>query len=99
MAKSLPVNFAESAIRDLEEIRDYFCEQLVAEIGERFIREIIILIEDLPGHPDRGRIVPEFNQPSLRELIHPPFRIVYRREAQQISIVRIWRSERLLKLP
>jgi len=34
----------------------------------------------------------------MRELIHPPFRIVYRREANQIRIVRVWRSERVLRL-
>ena len=99
MAELLPVTFAESAILDLEAIRDYYCEQEVPDVGERFLQEIIALVEDLPTHPDRGRIVPEFNQPFLRELIHPPFRIVYRRRTQGIAVVRIWRSERLLKLP
>lgn len=48
-----------------------------------------------------GRKVPEFDTPKLRELIHPPFRIVYRydMDAQKISVVRVWRSERMLKLP
>ncbi len=35
----------------------------------------------------------------LRELIHPPFRIVYRRDPERVQIVRVWRSERLLRLP
>ncbi|MDZ7799805.1 MAG: hypothetical protein U5K81_03285 [Trueperaceae bacterium] len=43
--------------------------------------------------------MPEFDQPFLRELIHPPFRIVYRRDPQRLRIVRVWRSERLLHLP
>jgi toxin ParE1/3/4 len=93
------VTFAESAIRDLEEIRNYYQEQQVPKVGDRFVREIIALIEKLPVHPKRGRIVPEFNQPLLRELIHPPFRIVYRFDQGKIRIVRIWRSERLLRLP
>lgn len=99
MAQKISIIFAESAILDLEEIRDYYCEQQVPEFGERFLQEIITLIESLPTHPNRGRIVPEFNQPLLRELIHPPFRIVYRRHHLKISIVRIWRSERLMTLP
>ena len=99
MSKKISVIFAESAILDLEAIRDYYQEQQVPEVGERFLQEIIVLIESLPAHPDRGRIVPEFNQPRLRELIHPPFRIVYRRNNLKISIIRIWRSERLMKLP
>ena len=48
--------------------------------------------------PEMGRIVPEFGPQFLRELIHPPFRIVYRREPKYVRIVRIWRSERLLRL-
>ncbi len=99
MSKSLSVTFTESAILDLEEIREYYREQQVPEVGERFLQEIITLVEYLPTHPDRGRIVPEFNQPLIRELIHPPFRIVYCRGTQRIAIVRIWRSERLMKLP
>jgi plasmid stabilization system protein ParE len=50
-------------------------------------------------HPLSGRIVPEFNVEHLREIIHPPFRIVYRFDRKRVRIVRIWRSERLLKLP
>lgn len=99
MAKPLPVIFAESAIVDLEEIRNYYSEQLVPDIGEHFLQEIIAKVEGLPAHPSQGRIVPEFNQPQLRELIHPPFRIVYRLTAKHIAITRIWRCERLLQLP
>ena len=43
-----------------------------------------------------GRTVPEFYQPLLRELIHPPFRFVYRLEPKRVRIVRVWRSERSL---
>ncbi len=46
-----------------------------------------------------GRVVPEFDQLFLREFIHPPFRIVYRRDTLRVRIVRIWRSELLLHLP
>lgn len=99
MARAVQVVFAESAVEDLEEIREYYLEQQVPEVGDRFVREIIALIEDLPSHPDKGRVVPEFNQSKLRELIHPPFRVVYRRDPQSLSIVRVWRSERLMRLP
>ena len=99
MSKVLQIIFAESAVTDLEEIRAYYLEQQVPEVGDRFVHEIIALVEDLPSYPDRGRVVPEFNQSKLRELIHPPFRIVYRRDSQSLSIVRVWRSERLMRLP
>ncbi|MEA3363014.1 MAG: type II toxin-antitoxin system RelE/ParE family toxin [Thermodesulfobacteriota bacterium] len=98
MSQLLPISFAESAVQDLEDIRDYYLEQQLPEVGDRFLKEIISLVEELPVHPDRGRIVPEFNRPQLRELIHPPFRIVYQRDKSRLRIVRVWRSERLMRL-
>jgi plasmid stabilization system protein ParE len=55
--------------------------------------------ETLSAFPESGRIVPEFSMPNLREIIFPPFRIVYKFEDTRVRIVRVWRSERLLKLP
>ena len=91
------VLLAEAAIADLQEIKHWYAGQGVP-VGERLVAEIFARIETLPDHPDIGRIVPEFEQVSLRELIHPPFRIVYRRDPDHACIVRIWRSERLLKI-
>lgn len=95
MAK-VAIRFAESALADLESIRDWYAEQDVPEVGERLIGEIVASIEALADHPDMGRIVPEFDQPFLRELIRPPFRVVYRRDPKHVRVVRVWRSERLL---
>ena len=91
------VSFAESALRDLEEIRIWYAEQGVPEVGDRLVAEVFQQVERLVDHPDMGRLVPEFDQPFLRELIHPPFRIVYRRDPVRVRVVRIWRSERLLR--
>lgn len=93
------VTFAESALGDILEMREWYAEPLVPEIGERFAAEIIARVEALPVNPDMGRMVPEFGVEALRELIHPPFRIVCRRDGMRVRIVRVWRSERLLAVP
>ncbi len=93
------IRFADSAVADLEALRTWYSEQGVPEVGNRIVKEIFRRIQALRDYPEMGRIVPEFTQPYLRELIHPPFRIVYRRDSRRIRIVRIWRSERLLALP
>jgi toxin ParE1/3/4 len=95
----IAVYFAESAIRDLQETRAWYEGQRAPDVGERILGEVFQRVESLEKHPDMGRIVPEFGQPFLPELIHPPFRIVYRRDLDRIRIVRVWCSERLLKLP
>lgn len=92
------VAFAESALRDLGEIRAWYVEPGVPEIGDRLVAEIVLQVGHLADHPDLGRVVPEFDQPFLRERIHPPFRIVYRRDPAHVRVVRVWRSECLLHL-
>ena len=98
MAAKISISFAESAFEDLQEILSYYEEQNASHIGKRLVSEIFGDIELLGDQPDMGRIVPEFGLEFLRELIRPPFRIVYRRDKKKVRIVRVWRSERLLKL-
>jgi toxin ParE1/3/4 len=93
------VSFSKSAIEDLESIKQYYLEQGVPQIGQDFVTAIVEHIETLSTHPDIGRVVPEFNDELIRELIHSPFRVVYLREIKLINIIRVWRSERLLNLP
>ena len=93
------IRFAESAVVDLEAIRTWYAEIGVPDVGDRFVEEIVTGVTALGEHPEMGRIVPEFNQPFLRELIHPPFRIVCRRDPKHARIVCVWHSERLLELP
>ena len=93
---SVPVRFAKSALADLRTIRTWYTEQGVPDVGTRLVGEIVKRIARLADHPDMGRVVPEFGQSFLREIIHSPFRIVYRRDSNAVRIVRIWRSERQL---
>jgi toxin ParE1/3/4 len=93
------VTFANSAVVDLENVRRWYLEQDVPEVGERLLREIVAAVELLADFPESGRVVPEFGVATLREVIHSPFRIVYRVDAERVRIVRVWRGERLLRLP
>ncbi len=95
----MSISFSESALRDLEEVQAWYAEQVVPGVGARLVEEVFQRAQTLTDHPDMGRVVPEFDQPFLRELIHPPFRIVYRRDPRHVRIVRVGRSERLLHLP
>jgi len=93
------VTLAESALEDLQDILEWHAEQGVPETGERLVDALLLKIEHLQQYPDMGRMVPEFSQPWLREIIHSPYRIVYRRDVECVRIVRILRAERLLRLP
>ena len=99
MAGNVKITFAASAIKDLEDMQAYYTGEGVPEVGKRLLAAIISKVERLSAHPLSGRVVPEFRVEHLRELIYPPFRIVYRHDTNKARIVRIWRSERLLKMP
>ena len=96
---AVTVSIAKSALHDLETVRAWYVEEGVPDVGVRLLAEVLQRIQSLADHPELGRVVPEFDQPFLRELLQPPFRIVYRRDPQRVRIVRIFRSERLLRLP
>jgi toxin ParE1/3/4 len=96
MARRVEISFAKSAQDDLLGVREWYSSQMVPEVGERLVAAVIERVEQLATFPDSGKVVPEFETPWLRELGLPPFRIIYRRDEHSITIVRVWRSERLM---
>jgi plasmid stabilization system protein ParE len=94
----LKISFSNSVITDLDEIKSYYLEQGIAEVGDDINASAFSHIETLLDHPDIGRVVPEFEQQHIREFIHSPYRIIYLRGDSHIQIIRIWRSERLLSI-
>jgi len=99
MAEQARIAFAASAIKDLEDLLAYYTGEGAPDVGKKLTAEIIAKVERLGAHPLSGRVVPEFSVEHLREIIYPPFRIVYRHDKNKVRVVRIWRSERLLRLP
>ena len=90
------IDFAQSALEDLEAIQEWYASQQVPEVGKRLVASVIEHVEQLAAFPDSGKMVPEFETPWLRELALPPYRIVYRRDEGVVTIVRVRRSERLM---
>lgn len=91
------ISLAESAVHDLEAVRDWYVSQSAPEVGDRLVREIMACLDQLADFPESGRVVLEFDQPWLRELVRPPFRIVYRIDGERVRIIRAWRTERLME--
>jgi len=90
------VTLADSALNDLRQLVAHYEREGAPAVGHRLVRQILAAVERLEDFPDSGRIVPEFGVQHLREVIDPPFRIVYRRDPERVRVVRVWRSERLL---
>jgi addiction module RelE/StbE family toxin len=87
--------FTKPAIADLEGLVTFISRDN-PQAAERFGYAIIGRAETLNEFPLRGRVVPEFKIENIREIIHRPYRIVYRvREEQKlIEILRVWHAAR-----
>ncbi len=55
--------------------------------AEEFVETIDQRVRQLELFPQSGRTVPEYGVPLLRELIEPPYRIVYEVFADRVEIV------------
>ena len=89
------IRWTERAVEDACSIRDYIARDSVS-FAHMTVKHIYAAISQLSIFPDLGRIVPELGDPRTRELLKPPYRIVYRRREDTIEILRIHHSARPL---
>jgi toxin ParE1/3/4 len=89
------VILSSRAIQDLQEIVRYISFDNPVR-AESFGRELIAKTRLLVSFPKIGRIVPEFDEPDIREIIHKSYRIVYRLrlEKRMIEVSRFWHGAR-----
>jgi toxin ParE1/3/4 len=99
MQSKKKITFAASAVNDLDDIRSWYINQQAPDTGDNLLKDIFSQIERLGAFPESGRVVPEFGIANLREIIRSPFRIIYRFDENKVRVVRVWRSERMLKMP
>jgi toxin ParE1/3/4 len=64
--------------------------------AEAFGYHLIKATDKLQSFPEIGRIVPEYEVPTIREIIIRSRRIIYRvnHERKLVEIVRVWHSAR-----
>jgi len=91
------ITWTPYALEDLQAIYDYIAldsESYAARFTDKLVDSVDILID----HNEAGRIVPEFENELIRELIVGNYRIIYKiNSITEIGIIRIHHSARLLK--
>jgi toxin ParE1/3/4 len=87
--------WAPSARLDLRDLASYIAESR-PHASTRFVQRVFQMVGHLADFPESGRMVPEFADPNLREVVRPPCRIVYRLKPQEqtVEIARIWHAAR-----
>jgi len=86
---------APSARNDLRDIVA-FAALHNPDAAERLGFALIARAESLAQFPQRGRVVTEYDDPRLREVLHLSYRVIYRlnEAAQTIEVVRFWHAAR-----
>jgi len=80
------------ARQDLASIRA-FVEQDAPVLASVVVSRIIAATDRLASFPESGRLVPELPGGGLREVIHTPYRIVYRLvDGEEVHILTVHQS-------
>jgi addiction module RelE/StbE family toxin len=90
------ISWTKKSIKDLRAIYNYISIDS-AFYAARFIGKLITRVDQLLDFPDSGRMVPEKNDPEIRELIEGNYRIFYRIKNEKITVLRIHNAARKIK--
>ena len=82
------VHWSLTASHDLQEVEDFIARDSVLH-AVTFIDRIVEAAEKLQSVPKRGRVVPEYGRPDLRELLFRGYRIVYLLKDDMVTILRV----------
>lgn len=88
--------WSDQSLEDIDEIRRYI-QRDSHTYAELFVDRVFESAERLVDYPLSGRVVPEFDDPTLREVILGSYRIVHRVRQGTISIITVFHTARLLK--
>jgi toxin ParE1/3/4 len=95
MAAELKVLWTENSIQDLLAIKEFIALDSL-DRAEAWIGRLYSYGENTATFPQRGRIVPEFDQENIRELLIDNYRLVYRIKKTSIEILTVFDGHKRL---
>jgi toxin ParE1/3/4 len=89
------IRWTRQASDDLEAITEFIAND--SEVyAQLFAIDVLDAIDRLVDFPESGRIVPEADNPIIREVIFGNYRIVYRFRKETIEVLTLCHGARLL---
>ncbi|HSB09130.1 MAG TPA: type II toxin-antitoxin system RelE/ParE family toxin [Blastocatellia bacterium] len=85
--------WTEPAIQDLSDLRDYIAADSDLHAAA-FITSIVTRAERLTIFPMIGRVVPEAQAESIRELLFRSYRIIYRVVGERVDVLAVIHGSR-----
>ena len=87
----MEIVWTNQALYKLNKFMDYIAKDDLLT-AEKWASKLIERTDQLIDQPESGRVVPEFNDLNLRELIFGNYRVIYRvrKEENTIYIQTVW---------
>ena len=85
------------AIDRASEIAEYIAQDKPSA-AEKWINTVFSKVEQLKSSPEIGRVVSEIKNDQFRELVYGNYRIIYRVEKIQLSILTIRHGRQILPI-
>lgn len=93
----LPVEFSSQARDDLEDIVLYIARDNPLA-AEAWAQKLIVAAEKAAFLPRAGRVVPELDDPDIREVLVKTYRIIYRIEPARLLVLTVFEGHRRLRI-
>ena len=91
------VRWTDIAVENLADIGEYIGKDNI-KYAKIVVKNLFASTNILKRHPRIGRMVPEFNNPNIRELIRGSYRIVYKLvDTKHIDIITVHHAARLFE--
>ena len=89
------VVWSAKAIADVEAIASYIAADS-SSYASTVVRRILASTRSLGSFPFSGRMVPEFDEESLREVFAYSYRVIYRVEEKEVVVAAVIHGKRTL---
>jgi addiction module RelE/StbE family toxin len=91
----MKVAWTRRSIYRLEKILEYIAKDQ-PDNARRFVERLIERGESVAQQPRRGRIVPEYQDDTIREIFEADYRIIYKILSDRIDILTVRHCSQLL---
>jgi toxin ParE1/3/4 len=86
------------AIENVQSIERYISDDS-PRYARLVVEKLVAVAEQLALFPESGRVVPEFSDPRIREILWRNYRLVYRTSGATVEIVTVFHGARLFRNP
>jgi len=90
------VIWTETSLDDIDSIAEYISIDSTF-YAKQFVQKIFAAVKKLETHPEIGKLVPELPNQNYREILLRKYRIIYQIELDNVYIISVHHSSRLLE--